>query len=459
MSTQHNQSHGAFYKDDALVALAEHGNVAQFASYSPRDLSLRHCRLTNNIIPATPEDAILHILHTSPDHSVNIRSFDPLGPRSRDFIYGLTSLNDAQLALRRTAEKGLYTIVNETVDVSDGGVSGVYEGGIVEFASGDTPRCVEGSDVAALPYAMSQQLFHLVYGVVFDLPSLHGKRIEFSVHPQRRGVLRQQIVLWELEGSTVGSLQAQVRWPNRFSRIIGDKAYGLLIAHLLGLPVPRTRVIPRKLPDFEFGVPTATGERWLRTCPTEQIPGKYTTSQKWIDPFALMHTEDPDGAVLASVLSQDGVEDVYSGALLTQADGTAQIEGRQGGGEAFMVGLAPPEILPALVRASVIKIYEQAKAQLGPVRMEWVYDGLRAWVVQLHSGISASQGSVVYPGEPSRWHRLAVARGLDSLRALIADVSTTTEGIILEGHVGVTSHMADVLRKARIPSRIESSTK
>ena len=45
--------------------------------------------------------------------------------------------------MRTLAADGYFTIVNETVDTADGGVSGVVLGDIMEFAPLDTPRGVE----------------------------------------------------------------------------------------------------------------------------------------------------------------------------------------------------------------------------------------------------------------------------------------------------------------------------
>jgi hypothetical protein len=103
----------------------------------------------------------------------------------------------------------------------------------------------------------------------------------------------------------------------------------------------------------------------------------------------------------------------------------------------------------------VLATYRLASEQLGPVRFEWVYDGKRTWVVQLHKGASATTGRTIFPGEGIRYHYLEVAEGIDALRELISKVKGTEEGIVLVGRIGVTSHFGDLLRRARIPSRIE----
>ena len=100
-------------------------------------------------------------------------------------------------------------------------------------------------------------------------------------------------------------------------------------------------------------------------------------------------------------------------------------------------------------------VYRRASERLGPVRCEWVHDGDTVWVVQLHKGASTSQGRVIVPGQSAHDHRFDVTRGIDALRALIERVKGTRDGIVLVGHVGVTSHFGDLLRHARIPSRLE----
>src|SRR5262249_10862352 len=149
------------------------------------------------------------------------------------------------------------------------------------------------------------------------------------------------------------------------------------------------------------------------------------------------------------------VEPVYSGALLSRTDGDPIIEGVAGAGDKFMKGEAGPARLPDVVRSAVLTLYRLAANQLGPVRLEWVYDGRVAWVVQLHKGASSISERMIYPGQPAFFHRFEVSRGLEALRALIAQVQGTGEGLTLVGDVGITSHFGDVLRRARIPSRIE----
>jgi hypothetical protein len=450
---------GLHLKDLVLDRLAEHANVAQFVSFG-LDGRQRFSRIRGhspNHEFASIEGAIGTLLRQTPDGSVNVRSFHPDKPRSREFIYGIVSSFEAAQHVHRLAADGLYTIVNETIDIHDGGVSGVSYGGILEFAPGDTPRCVEKPGTLSLPRDEAIRLIETVYGFSPSLGYESNLRVEFSIHPVRRGFEHDHTIVWELEDAGPVEFNAEATWPNRFSRFVGDKAFGLLMADvLLGLPVPRLTVFARRLPPFSFGQPTGTGETWIRTCPREQAPGKYTTSFGWQDPFALMASEDPGGESIASVLAQEGVAPMYSGAAMASASGQLIVEGVEGRGDAFMQGLAVAAQLPDHVIKSVGETYEQASEWFGPVRLEWVFDGQRIWVVQMHSGATLSSGRTIYPGDADTFHTFDVTLGLEELRNLVDRVAGTGDGILLVGEVGITSHFGDVLREAEIPSRIQT---
>ena len=59
---------------------------------------------------------------------------------------------------------------------------------------------------------------------------------------------------------------------------------------------------------------------------------------------------------------------------------------------------------------------------------------------------------------PARWRRFDPSLGLEKLRELIASVDGD-EGIEVAGHIGVTSHAGDLLRRAAIPSRLVEAGK
>jgi hypothetical protein len=131
-------------KDELLSRLAAQANVAQFVSFGPGgDLPQRHSCLRGHAPGhrfASAGDAVGALLSLAAGGSVNVRSFRAGAPKGGPFSYGLTRRDDVLAVLRARAAAGLHTIANETVDIHDGGVSGVAQGGVVEFAPGDTPR-------------------------------------------------------------------------------------------------------------------------------------------------------------------------------------------------------------------------------------------------------------------------------------------------------------------------------
>lgn len=448
------------FKDSVLAALSSHANVAQFVSFAPgNEPSIRYVCIHDAARAdiTTVEEGVAKLLHQSAEASVNVRAFDPHQPKSHEFIYGLTEAEAAVGHIRRLARTGLHTIVNETIDVGDGGVSGVAYGGVIEFAPEDTPRCVEKPGVASFPRRLGLRILETVYGFRPELDQPDDVRVEFSVHPTRRGVRSSHTILWEEEHTEPVRLGPKMNWPNRFSRFLGDKAFGLLVADAAGMAVPETTVVARRVAAFRFGTSTGSGEKWIRTCPVEPQPGLFTTHRGWLDPFALLEREDPNGNKIASVLAQEGIAAAFSGAAATDGDSSVTIvEGVRGQGDSFMLGEMAPEVLPLSIVAAVEETLQRASGELGPVRVEWVHDGQTVWIVQLHRGETPSRGGVIYPGHPTREHRFEVERGLEALRSMAQRVAGTGEGILLVGHVGVTSHFGDVLRAARIPSRLET---
>ncbi|TIP53265.1 MAG: hypothetical protein E5X56_33445, partial [Mesorhizobium sp.] len=71
----------------------------------------------------------------------------------------------------------------------------------------------------------------------------------------------------------------------------------------------------------------------------------------------------------------------------------------------------------------------------------------------LHSGASVSDGDVIVPGDAGEWVDFDVSQGLEALRSLSSSLKPDT-GITLDRRIGLTSHLADVLRKARVPARV-----
>lgn len=448
-------------KDRSLDALARTGNVAQFVSFAPDangDLQQHYSRVSGfqpNHKFGSLEEALATLLRQSVDGTINLRSYAPNSPRSQEFLYGLRALEEAVAGTKRLASQGLSVIANETVDIHDGGVSGVIQGDIVEFAPDDTPRCVEKPGVASLPKSWAYALLETVYGFRPDIDTSHNSRLEFSIHPKPRGWKLSHTLAWEYEELGETTAEATFAWPNRFSRHIGDKAFGLLMAGQVGVPVPETTVFGRRVSPFTFGQPTGSHEIWTRTCPHEPEPGRYTTVKGWIDPFKLMAQEDPLHEAIASILCQAAVPAVYSGAAIVMSDRNLHIEGRHGEGDGFMLGKDQAEELPSAILGEVHRTYELLAGTLGPVRFEWVHDGDKVWVVQLHRGATQSSQTVLVPGDALEWHAFEASAGLDALRAFLSALPQDA-GVTVNGDIGLTSHLADLIRKSKHPARLLS---
>jgi hypothetical protein len=447
-----------FRKDETLDRLADGFNVAQFVSFAPGSEGpmlqfSRMAGLEANAGFSSVTEAVEALFARSAEGTVNVRSFSAHQMQSREFIYGIETVEKAVDAVQRFSREGAFSIVNETIDVSDGGVSGVVIGDVVEFRPDTTPRGVEQPGFATLPREWAVRLFKTVYGADVDFAKANAGRLEFSVHPRPRGWKQDNVVFWEYSDEVPAILPGKSNWPNDFSRMIGDKAYGLLVADIIGMRVPRTTVVGRRVAPFSFGRDTGHNEVWIRTSPKEQVPGKFTTARGWRDPFRLLQEEDPDGTAISSILAQNGVAAAWSGAAIETASGELVIEGVRGTGDRLMVGEVDAEALPAHVVTAVDALHTEVRAIIGPTRFEWVHDGNDVWIVQLHSGGSVTDGDYIVPGEADEWVPFEVSAGLEALRTMLARLEPGS-GVILDRRIGVTSHFADVLRKAGVPARV-----
>ena len=459
-----------FLKDEVMYNLVQRGvNVASFISFGP-DGNQRFCCVRGISSDATFSDyesAVKALYGTGNIEHINVRTFLLEKPDGNPFFMGPSSgFKDPAVAaecISKHIQQGYYVIINENIDPSDGGFSGVAMGDTVEFAACDIPRCVDKEDeipCASLSRSLTRRLIRKVYGfnLVFPFPSTW--RIEFSVHPGPVGYFGEKMIIWQAEEMPALELQSAPLpvWPNRYSLHMGDKAFGLLMADLHDFPVPYTKVFGRVIPPFSFGTELYSGEgEWIRTCPRQQEPGLYTTSRGYTDPFALMQREDPYGDKIVAIIMQQGVRPGHSGAVITNSKGEAIVEGKAGRGDSFMTGSAAPiDQLPRDVSSAVTALWCELSRAFGTVRFEWVYDDQRkqAWIIQLHGGESESVGDIIYPGEATTWFDFRVPGDLEELRALSKKAKKEKAGIRLLGNIGITSHPADILRRDKVPSQL-----
>jgi len=455
------------YKDEVLDHLAHTANVAQFVSFAPgRELCQRYSRIRGyapNLDFGSPAAAVASLLERAPEGSVNIRSYDPERPEGNPFLKRLTSVDTVLSALKELSDnRGLHTIVNESIDEHDGGVSGVAYRSVLEFAPDATPRCVDDDQVETciLPFELGMALLKSVYNFEPDLLGRDGARVEFSVHPKERGWRPSNTVIWQVEQRPNSDLHVEPVWPNQFSRMLGDKAFGLAIAAAAGLPIPRTTVFSQRLFPFAFGRSTGSRIVWTRPCPELKTPGFYPSYRRWTDPYSLLNGANPAEAgssPIASVLIQEGVEAMFAGKLIPSHTDTGEvhIEGVAGEGDSFMIGDVDSVQLPDHVSRAVRDTFEGAREVLGPVELEWVFDGATAWIVQVNrSTRSVTTGHGERDAEATQWETFAFRKGmLEEFRQRIKHLEGTGKGVIVIGNVSPLSHVGEIADLARVPVR------
>lgn len=450
-------------KDEKLIHLlnTRNYNIANFFSVTP------NMKIINKTFDIDEEKNdlrahILQLLKLASSKSVNIRSFSEDKPKGNRFVYGNTEadIDEILKVIKQNCEEGKYSIIDETIDTHDGGVSGVFYNDILEFSPNDTPRCVEKEGVCSLPSIIGKELIKRVYGFDLSLYPEIWERVEFSIHPYREGVQRKHEIVWELEEVKPRATKTTIKWPNNFSKFVGDKTFGLLIADILGFPVPRTTVIARSVAPFIFGVDINV-EKWIRTAPIVKEPGKYYTGNKWCDPFKLMNDEEAKGSNdtnIAAILSQDAVNAVFSGAaIITDKDETTITEYTPGEGDDYMIGKSSIVVVPEEVSKAVTELILAIRSKhhiIGNVSIEWVYDGETAWIVQMNQINTVGQGCTIVDGDPAYYDQFEVIQGLEALRSKINDIKDKDIGIELIGDVGICSNFGDLLRQANIPSFI-----
>ena len=444
-------------------------NIAQYISFKPNREKPNYIHIKNYTPEnSTNKDIILNLINSSKSKSVNIRSFSPERMKGNKLIFNKkkSDIYDILNIVEQNKQKGFYSIINENIDINDGGVSGVIFQDLIEFSPHDTPKCVEKEGVCSLPKTIGLKLLEMVYGFAPRSNFPNNFRVEFSIHPQKQGVLEEHTIIWEIEeySNEIKNHNSSIIWPNNFSKFIGDKVFGLLIANILGFKTPFTTTIARNTPPFSFGERTGSKEKWLRTCPIEKTPGKYFSGNYWVDPFKLISEEETTGnnkINIASLLSQDSIEAEYSGAsIIGENENDDIIEGVKGKGDSFMIGENEPETLPENILKKVKELNDKLRLHfnlLGNISIEWVCDKNTIWIVQLNQLKSKSSKYIIVEGNPKYYMDFDIKKGLENLRTKISEIQNKNIGINLIGKVGITSHFGDILRIANIPSTLKRS--
>ncbi len=60
---------------------------------------------------------------------------------------------------------------------------------------------------------------------------------------------------------------------------------------------------------------------------------------------------------------------------------------------------------------------------------------------------------ILVPGEAARWQSFNARDGLEALRAFLTTLPADV-GVSIKGDIGLTSHLADLIRKSKRPARL-----
>lgn len=414
-------------------------------------------------------DDIIELLTHSKEGSVNIRTWRKDREKGSEFIYGLTSVDEIVSKLNKLRSEGYEILLNETIDKDDGGISGVMLGNIVEFAPFSTPRNVENGNVCRLPIDIAIRILAYTYNLsvttfnkLMNLSKIskEGHRIEFSVHPKH-----PQYTVWEIDTLEGRQSPKFINVPQDcdFSKMIGNKTFGLLLMSAMNINVPNSEVINMYLDEkFKFGLyeNKQSDYKWLRPAPKIKEPGKYDSIRsKKLDIPKRIREWDKE---ISSYIIQDDVNSEYSGSAIMRENWRVIVEGVEGTGEDFMVGKKEVESLPKSIIDKVIRT-------LLELRLDFEKNGIINTTFSIEWGIvdrtviifqfnfiedDSNEDWIVEPKNgDTTYIDYNVERGLEEFRDLTSKIKEG-QGINLIGNIGITSHFGDLLRKYRIPSRI-----
>lgn len=437
-------------KDQQLLNLLDSGfNIANFVCFTP------DCYLISSTLP-NRENPIETLLKVAASRKVNIRTFTLERHNNNPFYMGLDDPKTIWDLVIELTSKGYYVIVNELIPLDDGGFSGVAMGDYVEVAPGDTPRCVEKPGVMQCSMDFLEHLIYTIYHVDLDEDegfNSHQKRVEFSFHPYKCGVLKSHIIIWEsIDTKKTPDPPLFPSWPNRFSEAMGDKVFGIMVAHYFRDPVPYSFVISKTLPVFGFGCREYNSNYWSRTAPRVNTPGEYPTVRGFLSPFMIANVDE-----LSSMIYQNEIDGEFSGAAIyTNECEPVIIEGVPGFGDGFMMGTNTVD-LPDDVLLAVKKTVKTLSRQMGhPIKIEWVIRDSNVFILQLNllrkSGTLVKREDVVNPRFFNISHYKDSETAWVAFNNLVKD--TLTKGvnntIVVVGDVGITSHYGDLLRQNNI---------
>ena len=298
-------------KDKVLADIVKKrsGNIARFVSFAP-DGKVGQSFIAQGH-PSKPknEAEAAEQLMLAGATSVNIRSFFKDKPDGNPFEIGLSDPRKVREIAAGFREQGMHVIINENLSLGNGSISGVLSpGNLAEFSANDSPRCVEKPGTCSMSKEMLRKFIETVYGRPFEVPFPRHYRVEFSQYPSPVGYLNDYTIIWQAEKTKNRKYQQSAIpvWPNKVSQRLGDKAFGLVMAHIAGERVPYVTINSRYFPLIKFGRHTNSPfPLIIRTAPVVPLPGKWITTPEPFDEFAYIPEIDPEHKNLGSMIYQE----------------------------------------------------------------------------------------------------------------------------------------------------------
>jgi len=155
---------------------------------------------------------------------------------------------------------------------------------------------------------------------------------------------------------------------------------------------------------------------------------------------------------LSSVLVQEGVEARFSGRILAigDTDSKWKVAGVSGTGEEFMLGDTPAEALPSEVQDAVRRTAQLTVSRLGPVSIEWAFDGVDVWILQVNS--IAKKASLPHSVDDVRWITFTFRTGgIEDFRQAATTAKASGKGIRILGNVSPLSHIGEIADVLGVP--------
>jgi hypothetical protein len=129
------------------------------------------------------------------------------------------------------------------------------------------------------------------------------------------------------------------------------------------------------------------------------------------------------------------------------------IDGVRGEGDSFMVGDTGSVRLTSAVEESVASVARHLHAVIGPVKIEWVFDGRFAWVVQL-SPLGKASDARIGDDAGVEWEEFRFQKGrLEEFRNRVLALRGSNKGILVIGNVSPLSHVGEIAEQYGVPTR------